>query len=380
VIAELSCADHEAKIAIRNSQRLGLRLSRLSAVKNDAEKTLTGTYLVTGGLGGLGLASVEWLVQRGVRHIALISRSKPDHAASELLQRLKSQGVHVTAFQADVSNKTRLEQVLDAIRQPDSGFLPLRGIIHSAGTLSDGMLANQTEDKFKQVYSAKISGAWNLHELTRQDNLEQFILFSSIASVIGAPGQTNYGAANAFLDALAQYRHMQGLPALSINWGPWSEVGMARAWSGLHGARGVTGLPTPQGISLLNTAITLNQYQQLVIADIDWTRFAVSMTSDMRVYLSSLVGNDIKVDTPVSDDLQTLVVRTLKSTLGFAKDDQLGADDNFFDLGMDSLLAMQFNESLKTTLKENIELPMVVIFQHPTLNSLVAHIQTLQEK
>jgi aryl carrier-like protein len=173
---------------------------------------------------------------------------------------------------------------------------------------------------------------------------------------------------------------MQGLPALSINWGPWSEVGMARAWSGLHGARGVTGLPTPQGISLLNTAITLNQYQQLVIADIDWTRFAVSMTSDMRVYLSSLVGNDIKVDTPVSDDLQTLVVRTLKSTLGFAKDDQLGADDNFFDLGMDSLLAMQFNESLKTTLKENIELPMVVIFQHPTLNSLVAHIQTLQEK
>ena len=187
-----------------------------------------GTYLITGGLGGLGLSVAQWMVEQGARHLVLMGRSAPSAAAEEVLDTMRKAGAQVLVARADVS---QTQQVAGVVAEIAQSMPPLRGIIHAAGILDDGLLLHLDQERFKSVMAPKISGAWNLHTLTLDAPLDFFVLFSSAASLFGSPGQGNYVAANAFLDALAQHRCAQGRPALSINWGPWSEVGLAAAQS-----------------------------------------------------------------------------------------------------------------------------------------------------
>ncbi|MDQ2906938.1 MAG: SDR family oxidoreductase [Chloroflexota bacterium] len=180
------------------------------------------TYAIAGGLGGLGGIIAEWMAQQGVRHIALIGRNADP--GSDRVRALEQTGIQVLAIQADVSQSADVVRVLNKI---EATMPPLRGIIHSAGVLDDGLLLQQDWARFERVLAPKVEGAWNLHSLTQTHSVDFFVCFSSTASLFGSPGQGSYAAANAFLDALAHYRQAHGLPSLTINWGLWDTVGMA---------------------------------------------------------------------------------------------------------------------------------------------------------
>ncbi len=177
----------------------------------------------------------QWLADRGARHLVLVGRSEPSEEARSQLEDLETAGVQVVDPQAATSaTRAGGRACLSDIR---GELPPLRGIFHLAGVLDDGVLREQTRERFDRVMAAKVHGAWNLHELTRDDRLDLFVLFSSAAALLGSPGQGNYAAANAFLDALAHHRRWEKLPALSVNWGSWAEVGMAARLSETEGQR-----------------------------------------------------------------------------------------------------------------------------------------------
>jgi myxalamid-type polyketide synthase MxaB len=231
------------------------------------------TYLITGGLGGLGLKIAEWLVNQGARHLVLMGRKGATGAAREAVAKLERAGTQVLIAQADISQQAEIARVLAEIAKT---MPPLRGIIHSAGVLDDGLLHQQTWDRFARVFAPKIEGAWHLHTLTQAIPLDFFVLFSSTASLLGMPGQGNYAAANAFLDALAQHRRAQGLPALSINWGPWAEVGMVAAMDSRDQRRltdlGMNAIIPEQGVQVLEQLLH-QTWSQVGVLPIEWAKY-----------------------------------------------------------------------------------------------------------
>ncbi|KFE58865.1 type I polyketide synthase [Hyalangium minutum] len=213
------------------------------------------TYLVTGGLGGLGLSLARWMVERGARHLVLASRSGADSKVEEPLAALRRTGAEVQAVRADVANRAEVARLLEGIA---TSGRPLRGVFHLAGLLDDALLAQQDRERFRRVLAPKVDGAWNLHVLTQDLPLDLFVLYSSVASLVGSPGQANYAAANAFLDALAEYRRAHGLPALSLGWGPFSEAGLAAAQANRGSRvqeRGMASLTPAEGETLLATLL-----------------------------------------------------------------------------------------------------------------------------
>jgi myxalamid-type polyketide synthase MxaB len=182
-----------------------------------------GSYLITGGIGALGLKIAQELVEQGARHLVLAGRSPASAEAVAAIAPLRVAGASVQVVQADVGLAQDVTRLLDVCNKA----APLRGVVHAAGVLDDGVLARQTAERLARVMAPKVRGAWNLHVQTQESSLDFFVCFSSVASLLGSPGQSNYAAANAFLDALVHHRRSLGLPGLSINWGPWAEAGMA---------------------------------------------------------------------------------------------------------------------------------------------------------
>ena len=183
-----------------------------------------GTYLVTGGLGGIGIAVADWLADRGAGAIVLNGRRPPDPEAEQAIEALRQRGASVRVELADVTSEEALDSMLQRLEED---LPPLAGVIHSVGVLSDGALGNQSWERFEQVLWPKILGAWHLHRATLRKDLDMFVLFSSVTGVLGNSGQGNHAAANAFLDQLAGYRRSLGLPGQSIAWGAWSGLGEA---------------------------------------------------------------------------------------------------------------------------------------------------------
>lgn len=182
------------------------------------------TVLISGGLGALGLATARWLVGAGSRHLVLLARRPANPAQLGVVAELEALGATVTVESADVADGAALEAVFARIA---ASGLPLQGIIHAAGVLDDGLLINQTPERCAAVAAAKVLGALQLDRLSRGLPLDFFLCYSSVAGLLGSPGQAAYGAANGALDGLMAERKAQGLPALSINWGPWAGEGMA---------------------------------------------------------------------------------------------------------------------------------------------------------
>ncbi len=188
-----------------------------------------GTYLITGGLGALGLSLAEFFADHGAGALALLGRSAPSADARQRLSRLRERGVRVHTYQVDVTDRSALAEVVADIRQRLPG---LRAVVHAAGVLADATVANLTFEQLEPVIAPKVDGARHLDELTRNDPLDLFVLFSSAAALVGNAGQAAYAAANAYLDGLAQARRRRGVPGLSIQWGPFAEIGLAAADSG----------------------------------------------------------------------------------------------------------------------------------------------------
>jgi NADPH:quinone reductase-like Zn-dependent oxidoreductase len=233
-----------------------------------------GTYLITGGLGGLGLAVAGWLVEQGARSLALVGRRGATAEAESALRALRACGATVRVFSTDVADE---QQVAGLFAEVRASLPPLRGIVHAAGLLDDGVLTQLDWPRFVRVAAPKLQGAWNLHKHSQGEPLDFFALFSSAASLLGSPGQANYAAANAFMDALAFYRRVRGLPAQSLAWGPWDEVGLAVRPERRErlAARGLGSLSVADGLTLFGRALRANPVQ-VGLMELDATRWGQS--------------------------------------------------------------------------------------------------------
>ena len=231
-----------------------------------------GCYLVTGGLSGLGLTTAAWLVEQGARQLVLLGRRAPSADATRTIAKLQASGARVLVRSCDAGDREQLTELLSELQREG---LRLRGIVHSAGVLSDATVTQLTAASFEQVMRPKLHGAYNLHLLTRDLPLDFFVLYSSGAATLGSPGQGNYAAANAFMDALVQQRRTAQLPALSVNWGPWIETGLAvrpdRAGRLEH--RGLGGMTNQQGLELLRRLLRRGAVNTAVFPSANWRKW-----------------------------------------------------------------------------------------------------------
>lgn len=362
---------------------------------NEAVIQPDATYLITGGLGGLGLQVAGWMVETGALHLVLVGRSGISQTASDRIQAWQQSGVQVDVVQADVASIEQIESVIAAINQE---MPPLRGVIHAAGVLDDGLLINQDWPRFESVFAPKIRGAWNLHLLTQNMRLDFFTLFSAGAALLGSSGQANYAAANAFLDGLAHYRRSQGLPALSINWGAWAEVGMAAEMDETYrqnlSAQGINFIQPAQGLAILEQLIAQDTAQTAVLP-INWTKMAAQFSAGkIPDFLSNVMelapaqtvgtaksGSEPKLlwqlEMAPPDEKHELLVTAVRDqvvkVLGLnpAKPPELR--QGLTEIGMDSLMAVELSNRLKALLGQ--PLPATLAFEYPSIYTLVDYLE-----
>jgi myxalamid-type polyketide synthase MxaE and MxaD len=301
----LVAGDGEDQIAFRSGTRYVPRLVPRDAVGPSGPAFRPdASYLVTGGLGALGLQVSKRMVDEGARHLVLVQRSElPPRAqwadvdersrlARQIaaVEAMEAAGAEVHVVSADVADNRQMTRVLLQVRE---SLPPLRGIVHAAGILDDGILLQLSDERIEQVMAPKLGGAWNLHRLTLDMPLDFFVSFSSLAGVLGSPGQGNYAAANAGLDALAHYRRGLGLPGLSLDWGPWADVGMAAAderRGDRVGQHGIGSIAPDRGVALLLGLLGADG-GQLAVVPIDVDRLKTSWPEAAeRPILSELVA------------------------------------------------------------------------------------------
>ncbi|NCT99629.1 MAG: SDR family NAD(P)-dependent oxidoreductase, partial [Comamonadaceae bacterium] len=349
-------------------------------------------YLVTGGLRGLGLRVAEWLVERGARHLVLMGRQAPDARALAVIEGLRGQGAQVLAARGDVARRADLQRVLAEA----AALAPLAGVVHAAGVLDDGVIAAQTWPRFATVMGPKVRGSWNLHTLC--PGLDFLVLFSSGASVAGPAGQSNHAAANAFEDALAWYRQARGLPTVSINWGPWAEIGAA-ADRRLDKPGSLRAIAPADGLAALDHAMrrsapgALFPNAQLAVLDSDWAHLAdgapplfgellrglvrpghapapgqtaAAPEPSLRERLASAAANRRK--TLLRDHVRQLTVKVL----GLQRGEDLDVTEPLRQLGLDSLMAVELRNRLGQAVGRT--LPATLTFDHPSVAALTEHL------
>ncbi|MGH2350267.1 MAG: beta-ketoacyl reductase, partial [Chloroflexota bacterium] len=390
----LLSSSREDRIALRGGRRFVPRLRPITtpppaAAGNGVALRPDATYLVTGAFGGLGREVVRWMASKGARHLLLAGRTLPATTP-------EAPGVDVTAVRADVSDYDQLAAVIaDARRR----LPPIRGVVHAAGIVDDGVLEGLTGERLERVLAPKADAALHLHELTKALPLDFFVLFSSLASVCGAAGQANYAAANAVLDALAHHRTSLGLPAVSINWAPWREVGMAARLTDAGAQRvrlrGLDSLSTRSGLRCLEAAI-LSGLPQVVVLPARWPELRRAFGGALPPLLSSLEeaagatargaatpGTTVSsagAQTPLAARLAAAhrgeragllaqeVSRLVAQALGWPADQRVPPTLALRDLGLDSLGALELRNALAAALGRR--LPSTLLFDYPSVAAI----------
>ncbi len=348
------------------------------------------TYLVTGGLGGIGGAVAGWLADRGAGTIVLNGRRQPDEAAQDVIRSLRDRGATVQVEIADVADAGALRDMLARIQET---LPPLGGVIHSVGALSDAALINQSWDRFEEIVWPKVLGAWELHRATEHLDLDLFILFSSMSGVRGNPGQANYASANAFLDQLARHRRALGLPGQAVQWGAWLGIGEAeqhreRIESTLA-ASGAEWMTPQQGVRALDRLVR----QDLAVGAVtsmDWPTFAAGLRSVPPLIEELLEG--APADSGETDELAgNLVSRIREAPEGerhgivvASVQDLLqtllrlpsrpAANVAFFELGIDSLMALELRARLNDALGGVYTASNTIAFDYPNAQDLASHL------
>jgi pimaricinolide synthase PimS1 len=379
----------EPQIVVRDGAARVARIAQLvSAPGAPLRWDPEGTVLITGGTGGLGGLMARHLVgDHGMKRLLLVSRAGMEGPSALALQvELIAHGAEVTIASCDVSDRDSVARLLASIPAEH----PLTAVIHTAGVLADGVLDSLTPQHVGTVFAPKVDGAWHLHELTKGMDLQAFVLFSSVAGVMGSPGQANYAAANAFLDALAQYRAAQGFPATSLAWGAWArDTGMTARLTSADIQRmkrsGMSPLSSEQGIALFNVATT---GREAVVIPIRVDQSALLVQNQVPPLLRGLVGETKVAEPPgvaaftrrlagVRESerramLVDLVRAEVATVLGHTSAESVEIGRAFRDLGFDSLTAVELRNRLGGA--TGLTLPATVAFDYPTPTVLAGHL------
>ncbi len=379
-------ARHTGRVVFRHS---GDAPRLETPVRGDA------TYIVTGGTRGLGLVAARWLADEGAKHLLLAARSEPDADARETIATLVQAGVSVRTVAADVGSEAGVESLMDVFA---AGSVPLGGVLHGAAVLDDGVLLRQSPERFATVMAAKADGAWLLHRALQRRGLtpDFFVMHSSMSAVFGSPGQGNYVAANAFLDVLARHRRVQGLPATSIAWGAWKDVGMA--------ARGgTTTRLTGQGFEALAPTRGMHAMGLLLrdgavgaaVAPIDWPRVAQhlgdalppALLQELLTQTQRHAAGPLAITTETIDyttlpaeqrlaRIATLVRRELALVLALPNGHASIVDDEpFSSFGLDSLSSVELRNRLQRALGRPVAAS--AMFEWPSVAQLTGHLSGL---
>ncbi|WP_160310875.1 beta-ketoacyl reductase, partial [Streptomyces sp. 150FB] len=346
-----------------------------------------GTVLVTGAAGALGRVVARHLVAGlGARRLLLVGRRAPDH--DTVVRELETLGATVDAVACDVSDRAATARLLEAVPAAH----PLTAVIHCAGVLADGTVESLTPDSVDAVLAPKADGAWHLHELTRDTPLSAFVMFSSLAGTLGGPGQANYAAANAFLDALAEQRRAQGLPAHSLAWGPWATTGgmtahLTRSDDLRLRRSGMVPLTAEEALSLLDAAL---MSEQPVLAPVRLDPAALRARGVPHLLRNLVPAAPRRTAAPAEQwserlaalpeeerdrALLDLVVRETAAVLGHRTGTRLDPHRSFTDAGLDSLAAVELRNALAAAVGQ--DLPATLLFDHPDAASLAAHLRGL---
>ena len=373
-------------IQVPRLQKLSLPAS--GNYRLDAE----ATYLLTGAFGSLGRPIVENMLAEGAKKLLFLSRKSMTPDMQDFVKQMEAKGAVIDVCVVELDNLERLHEQLAGKLQD------IKGVVHLAGLLDDGAFNNLTESQFLKVLSPKVQGTWNLHLLTQSLPLDFFILFSSASSLLGAAGQANYALANGFMDAFAHYRHALGLTACSVNWGPWSESGMAadqsksrKNWTN----DSFGGLSSSKGLALFSRLLHQDIHSaQIAILPYRWSELfnhfpvpAIPSILKQLANANSSVVTDEKNDTDdmiiqlqspgmVLADRQQLALEYLRGQvrkiLGFSENDTIDIHRSFLDIGFDSLMAVSFRTALAKTF--SCYFPATLIFDYPNLDSLAGYL------
>lgn len=268
-----------------------------------------GAYVVTGGMRGFGLETVRWLCRHGAGHVYAIGRQvRQDGEIEQLMAYASQRGVVCHFLSVDITRPEEVHALFDRIRRTG---VPLRGIIHSAVVLDDGLVQEQSAERLHRVLAPKVAGAWNLHEASQDHRLDFFVMYSSVVALLGNVGQTNYAAANTFLDALSHFRHGMGLPSLTVNWGQLGEVGVVARDEKLAASlskRGFTALQPESAFRHLECLLA-NHHVQTGVVPVDWSRFFQTFAaSRSRPYFRNIASTTSAAAAPGAGSLRDLVL------------------------------------------------------------------------
>jgi NAD(P)-dependent dehydrogenase (short-subunit alcohol dehydrogenase family)/acyl carrier protein len=391
LLAELRLTEQIDQVAYRQRKRYVARLAHWQdQPSRDDDSTMespviqdNSSYLIPGGLGALGVQVAQQLVAEGARHLVLASRhGVTSEATRATIKQLEDAGATVSVVQADVASRDDVIQLLATCAK----VAPLRGIVHLAGALDDGVLVQQSMERFAKVMAPKVWGTWHLHNLTQELPLDFFVCFSSMAAWLGSPGQGNYAAANGFMDMLMCQRRLQGLPGTSLNWGPWAEAGMAvqvekrglRPWK----TQGITAISSKQGRRIFSELLSRNLTQVGILA-VKWASFL----RINRVPPSFFENVAKPVTTPqrspeqvhgqlgkmASDERQGFLLTYLMSQLTHViRLPEIDIQQPFILMGLDSLMAVELRNQIQRTLGVNV--PVIKFLEDLSISSLANYI------